>query len=210
MRSRPRSPVLRTSGSRGTAAGPTLSDMPGDCPLSLPPSRARCRSTTPARAPGGCWRSTSTRPAASGPVSQRTRSETRRKPSQGLWPASAARCSPTYRRPAAATSWSCSPLRCPGTNCATSPAPWGSRHHPAQKQRLGSRSGNGSVRYGLPGRRSVPQPVMDADAGRLGRRRRRGVRRPRVRDGRSARGTGRRRDGTWRAASGCWCRPRNW
>ena len=26
----------------------------------------------------------------------------------------------------------------------------GSRHHPAQKQRLGSRSGNGSVRYGLP------------------------------------------------------------
>jgi hypothetical protein len=27
---------------------------------------------------------------------------------------------------------------------------WGSRHHPAQKQRLGSRSGNGSVRYGLP------------------------------------------------------------
>ena len=63
MRSRPRSPVLRTSGSRATAAALTRPGMPGRCPLSLRTSRARCRSTTRARAPGGCWRSTSTRAA---------------------------------------------------------------------------------------------------------------------------------------------------
>ena len=53
MRSRPRSPVLRTSGSRATAAALTRPGMPARCPPILRASRARCRSTIRARAPGG-------------------------------------------------------------------------------------------------------------------------------------------------------------
>ena len=87
MRSRPRSPVLRTSGSRATAAALTRPGTPARCPPSLRTSRARCRSTIPARAPGGCWRLTLTR-AASATVSPT--SSTRRPSSASCSSASAA------------------------------------------------------------------------------------------------------------------------
>ena len=132
MRSRPRSRVLRTSGSRTTAAAPTRRGTPGRCPPSLRTSRARCRCTTRAR-PTGRMLALDLDPAALRDVNdgavQHSQSFTRPESCSGralaaLGPAAAARSSPTSRRPAAATSTSCSPRRCRGSSCATSPAPW--------------------------------------------------------------------------------------
>ena len=135
--SRPRSPVLRMSGLRATAAAPTRRGMPGRFLRSLQTSRPPCRSMIPAREPGGCWRLTLISPALAVmfmvllsvttmniTLSLRTRSAFRPRPSLSSWPAAAARSSLTSLRPAAATSSSCSPRRCRGSSCVTSPAPW--------------------------------------------------------------------------------------
>ena len=55
-----------------------------------------------------------------------------------LQPGAAARCSPTPPPAAAATSMSCSPQRCPGASCATSPGPWrcASRRSTRRRRRL--------------------------------------------------------------------------
>ena len=73
MRSRPRSRVLRTSGSRRTVAALTRRGMPGRFLRIRRISRPRCRCTTPVRAPGGCWRSTWTRPRRRRPPGGRAR-----------------------------------------------------------------------------------------------------------------------------------------
>ena len=93
--SRPRSPVRRTSGSRATAAAPTRRGTPGRCPPILRASRARCRSTTPPRVPGGCWRSTSTRAA---PRRCRCPRQTSSAPGRRARPAARAPRRPVRRR----------------------------------------------------------------------------------------------------------------
>ena len=115
VRSRPRSRVPRTSGSRRMVAAPIPHGGSVRCPLGLLTSRARCRCTTMARLPGGCWRSTWTWPA----VTSTTRPPSSPSCSIGCAPAA----SPTCRRAAAATCSCSSRRRCPGGNCATSSVP---------------------------------------------------------------------------------------
>ena len=61
MPSRPRSPVLPHVRISRDGGRTYPARQPGRCPPSLRASRARCRCTTRARPPGGCWRSTWTR-----------------------------------------------------------------------------------------------------------------------------------------------------
>ena len=70
-----------------------------------------------ARLPAGCWRSTWTR--ARGDVDHQAAEL-----GQLLERLGARYVADVARRPAAATSLSCSPRRCRGSSCATSPARW--------------------------------------------------------------------------------------
>ena len=96
----------------------------GPLPAAPRTSRVRCRFMTRPRPLAGCWPWTLTLAGPATVPTRPPRSSTRRPGSASCSSGSAAGASPTSRRPAAATSTSCSPRRCRGSSCATSPAPW--------------------------------------------------------------------------------------
>ena len=142
------------------AAAPTRPVRPGRCPPILRASRARCRSTIPARASGRMLaldldpargdvehEARRARPAARAP----------RRPGT----------SPTSRRAAAATSTSCSPRRCRGASCATSPGPWRCASPRSTRRRcpaLGGQISPPGARHKSGGWRVLSTPLSEAMA----------------------------------------------
>ena len=170
MRSRPRWPARRTSGSRVTAAAPTPRGTPGRSPRTRRASRARCRSIDPGSGTGRMLALDLDGPrrgAADGAAVQHDRTvavevATQAGRSPGSSPGAAARSSPTSRRAAAATSTSCSPRRCPGASCATSAGRWrsGSRRSTRRRcPRLGGQISPPGSRHKSGGWRVLSTPV---------------------------------------------------
>ena len=174
--SRPCWRVRRTSGSRATAAALTPRGTSGGFRPRLRISRARCRSSIPPRARAGCWYLTLIPPPLavtfmvllSGTImnvaqAPRPRSALRLRPSPISWSAAAAGSSPTYRHPAAATSTSCSPRRCRGSSCVTSPGPSRCAFPRSTRRRCRPSAA----------RSALPAPVTSPEAGGCSRCRRR-------------------------------------
>ena len=162
MRSRPRSRVLRTSGSRKDGgrtyparhARPLPADPPGQ-PCTVPVY-------DPASAPGGCWRSTLTRPAA---TSTRPAAPSSASCSSGCGARYVADVSPSGGRHVS----SCSPRRCPGGSCATSPARCrcGSPSiDPAPMSSLGGQISPPGARHKSGGWRVLSMPLERSQGGR--------------------------------------------